>query len=414
MESDPKTVLGHLNQDRVIELTRDILRIPSFSGQEKDVAEHLAARMDDLGMEVTLQEVQDGRPNVIGVLRGSGGGQSILFNGHMDHNMVCEGWTKDPFGAVIEDGWLYGIGVANMKAGDAACLAAVEAIKRSGIRRRGDVTLEFVVGELQGGIGTLRAIEAGVRADMFIDAEPTELGILTMHAGVVQARIHVLGEMRHFTTLSGRVVHAIEKMVAVMNALGRSYTPIPHGGWLTFDPKPEYEGLPQLNIGVIRGGITKDYLAWRPSLVPDRCSITVDIRIVPGQSPESVRRDLSRLLSRLRENDPDLNVELEMLSPEEHAYMPPFEVSRNSYIVQSARRAHLEVFGEEPQVGGLSPQKYCGSDAAHLAAAGIPGILYGPGGKYLSRPDERVELAAIYSAARVYALVAAEACVLPK
>jgi len=396
-------ILASLDPHRVISLTQQMVRVPSFCKEERHVADWVANTMRGMGFdEVWEHEVTPGRPNVLGRLRGSGEAPSILFNGHMDHNMVCEGWTRDPFSGDVDGGWVYGLGTANMKAGDMAMLAAVEAVKKSGVRPRGDVTIAFVVGELEGGLGTRAALADGLTADMFILAEPTELGVVTMHAGVVQVRLIVHGQMRHYTTRSGHKIHAIEKAIRIAEVLGPSYETIPQGGWMTFTPKPQYEGLPRLNLGVIRGGMTPQILTWRSSLVPDYCEMIVDLRIVPGQSPDSVVADLRRLLDRLRAEDPDLRVDVELVK--EHIYFPPFEVPLDSPIVTTMAAAHREVFGEAPQVGALAPTKYAGADSAHMYAAGIPGVMYGPGGKFLSVPDERVEVDNIVKASQVYAL----------
>jgi len=109
-------------------------------------------------------------------------GRSLLFNGHIDTNPATEGWTVDPWGGVYDDRFIYGIGVSNMKAGDAAYYCAVKTLLDAGVKLKGDVILTYVVGELQGGVGTVAAIEQGVRADCFINSEPTDLQALTMHA----------------------------------------------------------------------------------------------------------------------------------------------------------------------------------------------------------------------------------------
>ena len=129
---------------------------PSPSGEERAVAELFAASMDDAGMAAELQQVPGDHHmpaswNAIGRLPGTGGGLSLMFNGHTDHNPVCEGWTRDPFGGVIEDGWLYGF--VHMKAADACYVAAVDAVRRAGIELKGDVVVAHVCGELRGGTG---------------------------------------------------------------------------------------------------------------------------------------------------------------------------------------------------------------------------------------------------------------------
>ncbi|MGH2403972.1 MAG: M20 family metallopeptidase [bacterium] len=396
-------ILDSLEPERVLQLAQEMIRIPSFCKEEKTVADWAAVTMGAMGFdEVWQQEVTPGRPNVFGRLRGTGTGPSVLLNGHLDHNMVCDGWTRDPFGGEIHDGWLYGLGAANMKAGDAAMLAAMEAVRKSGVRPKGDLTIAFVVGELEGGLGTRAALADGLRADMFLLAEPTELGIVTMHAGVVQVRITVHGQMRHYTTRAGHKIHAIEKAMRIAQALGPSYETIPQGSWMTFTPKPQYDGLPRLNLGVIRGGMTPAVLTWRSSLIPDYCEMIYDLRIVPGQSPQTVMDDIGRLLERLRGEDPDLRVDTELVK--EHIYFPPFEVPLESPVVNAMAQAHREIVGSEPLVGALAPTKYAGADSAHMLAAGIPGVMYGPAGKFLSVPDERVELENVVKASRVFAL----------
>src|SRR5689334_771619 len=240
-------VLAHIEPEAVVGLDREILRIPSFRGQEQKLAAFLANRLSDLGLEVEMPEVEPGRPNVIARLRGEGGGPSFMFNGHMDHNMVCEGWTRDPFCADLEDGYIIALGSVNMKSADCGYLAAVQAIKQSGLRLKGDLIIEYVVGELEGGKGTLAAIRHGVRADYFVDGEPTELNVKTRHAGVIVAKLHVYGRMRHYHNYEGKAYHAIEKATRLMQAIGPSYTPHAAGGWLRFEMQPGWDGLPQHN-----------------------------------------------------------------------------------------------------------------------------------------------------------------------
>ena len=401
-------IVAAIDESTVLPVTQAALRIPSFAGKERALAEFFGERLADLGLEVQLPEVEPGRPNAIGVWRGHGGGQSLLFNGHLDHNMVCEGWTRDPFAADVADGWVYALGVANMKGADAAYLAALDGLRRAGIALRGDVVVEYVVGELEGGKGTQHAIGMGIRADHFVDGEPTELAVVNMHAGVVLLRLEVQGEMRHYTTRTGTVNHAIEGMAAILRALGPSYTPHGADSWLAHDPHPEFAGLPQHNVGAVRGGMTRECLEWRIGLVPDFCYALLDVRIVPGQTPESVKADVERLIERVRRERPGLRAAVSLMDRTRHLFMPPFHVPQKAEVVQAVAAAHRAVLGSEPEWGGVT--KFAGSDAAHLANAGIPGLLYGPGGRFLSRPDERVEVRDLVTAARVYALVAADLC----
>jgi acetylornithine deacetylase len=401
-------VLPYIDPDEVIALAREMFRIPSLTGEEQELAEFLANRLSDVGLEVEMPEVEPGRPNVIGRLQGEGTGPSFMFNGHMDHNMVCEGWTHDPFGADLKDGWVVALGAANMKSADCGYLAAVKAIKDSGIPLKGDLIVEYVVGELEGGKGTRHAIAQGVYADYFIDGEPTRLNIKTRHAGVVVAKVHVYGRMRHFHNYEGKALHAVEKATKVIQALGPSYTPIPPDSWLRYMPQSGWEGLPQHNVGSIRGGLTSEYLDWRAALCPDLCTLKIDVRIVPGQTQEGVLADLNRLLAGIQADDPDFRAEAVLDS--DHILMPAFNVPDDEPLVQMVKTAHEQLRGVAPIVGDIGPARFAGADSAHLAAAGMTGLLYGPGGEYLSVPDERVRAEDIVTAAQVYAMTAATIC----
>ena len=312
-------VIECVDTDEVIELSRQALRIRSPSGEEAEVARYFVERMRAAGMEAELQPVpaspnMGASVNAIGRVKGSGGGRSLMLNGHIDHNPVSDGWTKDPFGGVIEDGWLYGF--VHMKAADATYIAAVNAVRRAGIALKGDLVLALVCGELRGGAGTLQALAQGVRTDYFVLGEPTELDIALNHTASIVLDIHVLGRSKHFATVDTpgvKGVNAVEKIGKVIAALGRSHAPIPPpeaGGWLRYSPVAGFEGLPQLNIGPIRGGIGKTHDATRPALFPDRCTLTVDFRIVPGMTNDTIRADVKRLLGGIAAADPDFRYEL--------------------------------------------------------------------------------------------------------
>jgi acetylornithine deacetylase len=403
--------ISKVDEPWLISKLQEIVRIPSFCGEEKTLAEHLGKIMDSFGMEVWLEEVEPGRPNAIGRLNGRGTGKSFMFNGHMDHNMVCDGWAKDPFGAEIENGWLYGLGTGNMKSGDAAYLGAVKAIRDAGLTLDGDLWITYVVGELQGGKGTKHFLGKGIRADSFIDGEPTEMRLLVAHAGVVQFEMITHGQMRHFCSAGG-VNHAIENMVRIVQAIGKSYQTIPSGGWLNYAPDSQLEGIPTFNLGVIRGGITKEFHEWRPSLVPDYCRAILDFRFGPDQTIQGVQRDLESLIERVKREGEPFDCEVKALDSAQHISMPPFRVALSEPIVQSVIAAHRDLTGQEPEFGGRS--RFAGSDAAHMALAGMKGLLYGPSGDSTSTPWERVRIADYILAAKVYTRSAIEMTMLPK
>lgn len=323
----------------------------------------------------------------------------MMLNGHIDTNPAGEGWTKDPFSGAIEDGCVYGIGVSNMKAADAAMIEAFTAVRDSGVSLNGDVCLALVIGELQGGIGTTQLIDAGVRTDHFIVGEPTDLTLLTLHAGPFECDIHIIGRTRHISKME-HGVSAIDKAFAVIERL--------HSLRLSGAASEEHAGLNRLNVGVIRGGVSREYADWRAAQVPDFCTIRVAGRVAPSQSTESAVRDIHEMLSEMRRADPELEFEIGV--PEyARAYMPPFEIEQTDPFVQQVANT-LRSLGREPVIGAPAPYKFYGTDAAHLAGRGMRGVVCGPGGKFNTMPDERVEITDVTTAAQLYALTILATC----
>src|SRR5439155_11696926 len=227
-----RRVFGCLEASPLIEFTRDLARIPSVFGSERTLAEAAARRMDALGFEVQTVDVEKDRPNVLGWVKGSGGGPSLMFNGHTDTVVQSLGWTKPLYGGDLEDGRIYGHGVSNMKASDAAMIYAADAIRRAGVKLKGDLLIALVVGECQGGIGTRDLMARGVRTDTFLCAEPTDFGILTLHAASQYLRVAVTGRTGHPGAYD-RGLSAVQKMLELTTRLGPMHEAMRPGGWMT-------------------------------------------------------------------------------------------------------------------------------------------------------------------------------------
>ncbi len=204
-----------------------------------------------------------------------------MLNGHLDTNPAGEGWTKDPLGGEVDDDFIYGIGVSNMKAADAAYVGAVKAVLESGVRLRGDLVIALVIGELQGGVGTVHMLNSGVSADRFVVGEPTDLSALTLHAGTMEAVVTVYGETRHVSKME-EGVDAIEKMLTAMERLKAMS--------FTGPGSAAYEGLRRVCIGVIRGGIGPEFQEWRPALLADHCMIKLTGASAPARRPTACWR----------------------------------------------------------------------------------------------------------------------------
>ncbi|EPJ84738.1 peptidase M20 [Pseudomonas sp. CFII64] len=399
----PEALIDRIDEAYCLNFLARMVQHKSYSAtpEERQLAEYMAGQMRELGLDAELMPVPGERLNAIGTLKGQGGGHSLLFNGHLDTNPVTEGWTVDPWGGKIDDEFIYGIGVSNMKAGDAAYFCALKTLIDAGIKLKGDVILTYVVGELQGGIGTIAAIEQGVKADYFINSEPTDLQAVTLHVGSLMFVIELTGDTRH---LSKR-----EEAVDVITAAVQL---IPQINGITFSGarSPEHAKVNRGHIGVVRGALGRDLEEWRPPQVADFLRLRGSARYTPGQTVESVLADLQHLLDQLCEQFPGLQATL-INDSHNQPLMPPFEVSHDSLIVRAVNAAYLQVRGEPQPTGIITPPAYFGTDAAHFyQRLGMQGVVCGPGGKFNTMPDERVHVRDYLDMVRVYILAILSVC----
>ena len=385
-------------------LLSEMVRHKSYSQTEgeRQLAERMVEIMQEMGLEAYLQPVEDDRVNAIGIWRGTGGGSSLMFNGHLDTNPVTSGWTVDPWSGLVDEDFIFGIGVSNMKAGDAASLCAVKTLIDSGRRLKGDVILTYVIGELQGGVGTLAAVNSGLRADYFINSEPTDLQALTMHAAAITFIIELEGVTRH---LSKR-----EDGVDVIQA---ACALIPQLHELTFSDAPteEHRSINRVHVGVIHGALGKELQEWRPPQVADFLRLKGSARYGPGQTEENALADIQRLLDALEARFDGLKSRLIPERTQGRPIMPAFEVPRDSRIVRAMNAAYESVRGAPQPTGAITPPGFYGTDAGHLyAAGGMEGVVCGPGGRYNTMPDERVDIPEYLDMIRIYILTMADIC----
>ncbi len=412
-------VLEYLNDDEVIQLCKEIVEIPSFPPNERPVAEYLLKYMEENGLDTELQEVEPGRFQVVGRIKGTGEGASLMFNGHIDIDALTIDHKKDPFKVEMDDEAFYGHGVGNMKGGVAAMVSAAVAVKRSGIQLKGDLVVACVVGELQMGVGTDYLVRNNVLTDYAVVPEPSDLKVRTATAGVVILLIRTLGKAAHVGSMyEQESVDAVEKMYKIWKAIKKmglekrfTYTP--------FEGKPH---LPRIVPGAILGGIGKKTSLQRISFVPDMCTIAVDIRTVPGQTPESVIKDVKVVLDELKAEDPELKYVIDAFPATYEEpwkttgvpFMPPCNTPTDAYIAQVVAKNHEIVLGEKAVVGPL-PMQMAGNDSGHLSHAGVESVSYGPRGKQTPGAPEaeryhRVLLADITNCAKTLALTAVEVC----
>jgi acetylornithine deacetylase len=403
-------VLEQVHAQDLVDLASALIRIPSFKTEETPVALFLEAFFRARGYRVDLQEIEPGRLQTIATLPGTGGGASLMLNGHTDINALTMRWTRDPWTPSLEGDRLYGHGVQNMKGGLASIIVAAEAIRRSGVRLTGDLVVACVAGETQGGEGTHFLMEQGFRTDAAVVAEPFGADhLVTVHSGIVHMAIHTYGVTGHIGRLEG-TVNAVRKMTAVIDALER--VEFRHA------PRPDLPAFPRLNVGGIVGGRGRDYVLVEPPYVPDICTIMVDVHFVPGQTVEGIAADIRRALDPLAARDPHLRYAIEIPPPERfkgrrRLVMEPLDVPVDAPIVRAVARSYRAVTGQEPKaIGTVLPHSYSADDTCHLWKAGIPCLLYGPATirGNADEDDACVLVSEMVKATRVLAVTALDVC----
>ena len=397
-------ILAHLDEDACLALLSRMVQHKSYSQTdgERVLVEFMAEQMRGIGLETELTPVPGGRINAVGRLRGTGGGASLLFNGHLDTNPVTEGWTVDPWAGKVDEDFIYGIGVSNMKAGDCAYFCALRTLLDADVRLKGDVILTFVVGELQGGVGTKALMDGGLRADYFVNSEPTDLQAMTMHAAAFPFIIELTGRTRH-----------LSKREEAGDAILATCDVIPRLNAMTFSDAPgeEHRSINRVHVGVAHGALGRGLAEWRPAQVADYVRLQGSGRYAPGQTEEHALADMRRELDGLEARFPGLEARL---TPERvlgRATMPPFVVARNSRIVLAMNAAFEAVRGVAQPTGTLGGPGFYGTDAGHLLeTGGMEGVVCGPGGRYNTMPDERVDRADFLDMIRVYMRVILDIC----
>lgn len=402
---NPRDLIHSLDETACLALLSDWAKHKSYSETEgeKVLVHHVVDQMQAMGLEAEAQSFDEGRrANAIGRWKGMGGGKSLLFNGHLDTNPATEGWTVDPWGGLVDDDFIYGIGVSNMKAGDAAYYCAVKTLIDAGVTLKGDVILTFVVGELQGGVGTVAAIRNGIRADYFVNSEPTDLQAVTMHACAFSFVIELIGNTRH-----------LSKREQATDAIMAACDLVPRLNAMTFSGarSPEHESINRVHVGVVHGALGKELHEWRAPQVADYCKLKGSGRYAPGQTQEGALADMKRELAALEERFPGLKTSIRIEKKEGHQSMPAFEVAKDARIVKTVNAAYQAVRGETQPTGAITPPGFFGTDAGHLyAEAGMEGIVCGPGGRYNTMPDERVEIRDFLDMIRIYMLTILDIC----
>lgn len=379
-----EAVLARIDRRRIISILQGLVKLPSINppGEELAVARFGETEMTRIGLNVALDEYQPNRPNVYGVLRGSGS-TGLVLTGHLDVVPVGQGWTMDPFGGVLKDGKVYGRGATDMKGGCAAMIAAAEAIAATDPHLNGTLEVALVVEEEETGKGTAHLLRNGPRWNWAIVGEPTELKVVIAHKGDVYYEIKTIGREAH-SSRPEQGTNAIYKTSRIIDAIEQFCSELKK-------KKHPRLGSPTISVGTVIGGSST-------CVVPGACAITVDRRTIPGESAITGREELEAIIRRLQKTDPDLNATVRVVMEAD-----PMEVSEDQQLVRCLRESTKLVTGSD---SGVDTKQGC-TDARFFASRNVPVAVFGPGSSFQAHiADEYVEVNQVVDAAKIYALTA--------
>jgi acetylornithine deacetylase/succinyl-diaminopimelate desuccinylase family protein len=316
------------------------------------------------------------------------GGPTIALNAHGDVVPPGLGWTVDPYGAQIKEGWMYGRGVAVSKSDFATYAYALRALKESGIALNGTVELHFTYDEEAGGvIGPEWLLANGISKPDFAVSAGFSYGVVTAHNGCLHLEVECIGKSAHAARpeTGYDALHAATDVMSALYKLRRSYAKI----------KSKIPGIehPTLTIGLIEGGINTN-------VVPDNVKFRIDRRIIPDEDPVAVEHDLVEFIRGAAETHPTIRVRTRRIV----LARPFIPLPGHEKLVTAIQKSGKKVMGEEIAPHGVPLY----TDARHYSAAGIPTVLYGAGPRSMleanaHRADERVKLTDVYMATEVIA-----------
>ena len=393
-----------IDERRLVELALRLVSTPSFTGSEQAAAELMRDVLEEIGLSVQWQQVEDGRANVLGTWAGAGGGPTLMFNGHLDTSYSGrEPWLQGIPGFQPEgferDGRIYGLGISNMKGALACYVEAVRSLIDDGVRLKGDVLVAAVAGEIektqqgdaQGAeyrgyaAGSRYLVGHGGAADMCILGEPTESKLVLAHFGSLWLRLSTHGPFIHTAFSGGRLdENSIVKMQPV---LARVLEWLP--SWEEEMSYGDVRGV--ANVGSIEGGF-----GWRASRTPHRTDLYLDLRVPPDVPMADARR---KALEFARSLD---GVEAEV-----YVTAPGAEIEESHPLVGALDEAHHEVYGERAE---RDVTRWF-SDASVLSRYGIATVNYGTSS---GLPDaelgENLSVEGLAKTADVYARAAIRVC----
>lgn len=404
-----------LRREAAIALLLELVGVPSVTGDEAAVQEVVERAFRERNLTVDRweatpeeiapylehvgeQERYTGRPNLVGTRAGSGGGRSLLLNGHVDTVEVGDRalWTHNPSGELVDDR-IYGRGSCDMKGGLVSCLLALDALDTCDIALRGDVKLAATVGEEDGGLGALSTVLRGHRADAALITEPTRLALIPAQGGSLVVRITVPGKAAHGAARD-QGVSAVEKFIPIFQDLlayeAERNATLSH---------PLYDQLTNkvpISFGVVRAGV------W-PSTVPESLIAEGRIGLLPGEEMHAFQSAVRDRVLTAADRDPWLREhppQVEWFSGQ----FAPAETPVYAPICRAVIAAHEAVTGQPPAIEGVT---YGADMRLFSLIGGMPCVMYGAGDVEVAHQvDEHIDIGDLLTAAKVIANLLIDWC----
>lgn len=419
------------DQDHVVALTQDLVRIPSVNpkfqtepglNREAAVQDRIEAELRPLGFGIERFESFADRPNVIADLPGSEASSMILC-GHVDVVPVGDrgAWARDPFGGQLEDGKIWGRGAVDMKGGVAACLSAARAIRAAGVELEGRLSIHTVVDEEAGGFGAIDVVNRGHLAAHALIAEPTWGDVTPAEGGLSWVRVTIFGKQAHagwrFNSIwpqhdtPGRLspgVNAIELAARFLTALRDFETSRCFHNNHPLMPA----GLATINPGTIMGGsgMGEDgnpAVMTNAAMIADVATMVLDYKFMPQEDFAAVKAEFEAFVAHfaamdpwMRDNPPKIEWNLWGL------HFPPMDTPVEHPLTQSVLRHATKFQRKVPNIKGFEAV----TDAAHYAGKGVTPIIYGPAGDGFHGDNEYVDVQSLVETTKVIAATVLDMC----
>lgn len=378
-----ESILKFIDKDDTVELLQKMIGFKTVNGpgDELPLAEFIKEKLEEIGVEAVVDDFGDNRGNVVGRVKGSGEREALLFNGHTD--TVPPGdiqWEYGPYSGKVVDGRIYGRGSADMKGGLAAMLIALKAVKKAGWKLKGDFIYSATAGEETDSIGAVKFVKDGGLEEVgaIIIGEPSSNGINVAEKGAFWVEITTYGKTAH-GAFPDNGVNAIVHMNALLSEL-ISY-------------KFDYEvnqllGHPTMNISTINGGV-------KTNVVPDKCTITIDMRTVPGMNHDEIIKGFEKLIEKLSSQIDGFKADIKVLNNR-----AAVETKTDHSFVKMAQEVIKDEFNKEVDPKGVN---FYTDASVFLPSKQLPCIFYGPGDANMAhQPNESITIDSLMEAVHFY------------